>query len=134
MDVTTNAVNLWKAKAYIVEKLKDSLLESELFDGISVRFPIDNNEWCLYTNVFLENLHGVLSVSRSAGDPDVYHITYSIVDELDGTVYPLVGEAKSYEEILGYFRKLLDANQTEHDLELLKSIAKSIPRLKELIL
>ena len=57
-----------------------------------------------------------------------------IVDELDGIVYPSVGEAKSYEETRGYFRKLLDVDQTEHDLELLKSIAKSIPRLKELIL
>ena len=134
MDVTANSVNLWKAKAYITERVKDGLLDSELFNGISARFPIDNNEWCLYTDVFLENIHGVLSVCRSAGNPDAYHITYSIVDELDGTEYPSVGEAKSYEETRGYFSKLLDVDQTEQDLELLKSLAKSIPRFKELIL
>lgn len=133
MVVSNNAINLWKAKAYIVEKFKDGLMNSELFDNLSARFPIDGSEWSKYRDFPLENIHGLLSVFRNGCDPDTYQISYCIVDEKDGTVYSSTSENYSIEELKNHFRKLLDADQTEHDIDLLKETAKSVPRLKKLI-
>ena len=133
MVVTNNIMNLWKAKAFIVEQLKDGLMDSELFDKLSARFPIDGSEWSKYRDFPIENIHGLLSVFKNACDPNEYQIIYCIVDEKDGTVYSSTSENGSLEELKEYFRKLLDVDQTEHDLDLLKETAKSITRLTKLI-